>query len=454
MNRSKIYAWTVGAIATSAIIGLAWLDPHPAPPLTTFLFWTLLIITAGLLPVTLGLTVEVTMAFPIHLALILIFSRQPWVAMLIAVLGSLDMHELRGEIAMHKAIFNRAQHVLAIGIASIPADNLVAGHLLLSAAGIALTAFTFLAVNLGLVATAVSLESRSPLGKTLVGMVPRPIAGFLVSYSLVAIIGAAAATVYQRFSGGAWLVTAVLIPLFFARLSIMGARRGQELAERLREQQQRQLEVTERAFTEREDERKRIASEIHDTSLQMLAAASFGTENALSFLDEGELDLTRRAMVATQRSVKQAIIDLRASVSHLRESLLEHQHLEDSLKSVIEQLAVLWGVEVRLDCKITQEPSVPVAMAAKQIVTEAVTNALKHSDSEEIHVKVTDSDGTLTVLVEDTGPGFDAGATSPAGHLGLDLMRERASAVGGRLQIESTGAGTRLEALFPGVGST
>jgi two-component system NarL family sensor kinase len=234
----------------------------------------------------------------------------------------------------------------------------------------------------------------------------------------------------------------------------MGARRGQELAESLREQQQRQLEVTERAFTEREVERRSIAAEIHDTSLQMLAAATFGAENALSFLDEGELDLSRRAMVATQSSVKQAITDLRASVTDLRESLLEHEHLEDSLQSVIEQLAVFWGVEVGLRCEISKEPSVPVAMAVKQIVNEAVTNALKHSESEDIRVRVTDSNGTLAILVEDNGPGFDEEkAAAASGHMGLELMKERASAVGGRLRIESTHSGTRLEALFPGVGS-
>jgi signal transduction histidine kinase len=444
-TKSTLYAWSVAAAAVAILVSGALADSRPVPPLTTFVFWILILMAANLLPVAMGFGVQVTMAFPILLALILVFSRQPWVAMLIAVVGTVDIREFKRQIALHKAVFNRAEHVVAIAIASIPALGVSTEHVIASVVGVALAALSFLAVNLGLVAIAVALESDTSLGPTLVEMVPRPVFGFLLSYSLVATIGVAAATVYQRFPDGAWLVTAALIPLFFA---------SQELAERLREQQQRQLEVTERAFTEREVERRSIAAEIHDTSLQMLAAATFGAENALSFLDEGELDLSRRAMVATQSSVKQAITDLRASVTDLRESLLEHEHLEDSLQSVIEQLAVFWGVEVGLRCEISKEPSVPVAMAVKQIVNEAVTNALKHSESEDIRVRVTDSNGTLAILVEDNGPGFDEEkAAAASGHMGLELMKERASAVGGRLRIESTHSGTRLEALFPGVGS-
>jgi two-component system nitrate/nitrite sensor histidine kinase NarX len=76
---------------------------------------------------------------------------------------------------------------------------------------------------------------------------------------------------------------------------------------------------------------------------------------------------------------------------------------------------------------------------------------LKHAQTGEVIVRLTDDDGQVHIVVEDKGPGFDTEAEVGEDHVGLGLMRERAERVGGRLVLESTpGIGTRLEAILPG----
>jgi two-component system nitrate/nitrite sensor histidine kinase NarX len=87
-------------------------------------------------------------------------------------------------------------------------------------------------------------------------------------------------------------------------------------------------------------------------------------------------------------------------------------------------------------------------------VQEALVNSLKHAESDEIRVKINQKDGTIAVVVEDDGGGFDPLEEKGAEHVGMQLMRERAADVGGTLDIRSTpGRGTSIAATLPaGVG--
>jgi two-component system nitrate/nitrite sensor histidine kinase NarX len=76
---------------------------------------------------------------------------------------------------------------------------------------------------------------------------------------------------------------------------------------------------------------------------------------------------------------------------------------------------------------------------------------MKHAQSSTIFVTVSDQDGMVHIVVEDTGPGFDPEAAVGADHVGMRLMKERAARVGGRILLDSRiGLGTRLEAILPG----
>ena len=116
MNRFRIYSWGVVAFTLALFTWLAQ-NGENAPGLADFAFWIALLLAVELLPVSLAFGTEVTMGFPIHLALALVFP--PWVAMLIAGVSALDLREFRREIPLFQAAFNRAQLMLSVGAAAV-----------------------------------------------------------------------------------------------------------------------------------------------------------------------------------------------------------------------------------------------------------------------------------------------------------------------------------------------
>ncbi len=122
-----------------------------------------------------------------------------------------------------------------------------------------------------------------------------------------------------------------------------------------------------------------------------------------------------------------------------------------TISKFAEQLSVLWGAQIRIEGGITNEPPIPVALAAFQILQEGVVNALKHSESEEIVVRISEDETRMVhIVVEDQGPGFDLAKEAEAEHVGMTLMRERAEGVGGEIRVHTApGEGTRLEAILP-----
>jgi signal transduction histidine kinase len=446
MPRSKIYAWGVVALSLATLAVTARFSDPKLPPLTTFIFWCILLAASELLPVTLGFDTSITMGFPTLLAASIIFP--PPVAMAIAGLGSFDPREVRREIELHRAAFNRAQVMIAVGAAS---SIFHSGIGRFNPGTVALAATAHIAINLGLVATAVHVDQRIPFLQALRMIPPRPIPGFVLSTALLATLGTATAIAYTRLNGGGgWVVVAILIPLLFARMTIQGAKAQQELFERVRSQQEALLAASEKVFQEREKERARIAESIHDTSLQMLAAAAYGCSNTIELMNAGHPDRAKRTLSTTQDAVQNAIAGLREALVDLRRSAVEEGGLVETINKFTDELSTIWAARIEVEATLSQEPPTPVAMAAFQILQEGLVNALKHSQSERIIIEITEHDTMLKVIVRDEGVGFDLEKVVGPDHLGMSLMRERAEGVGGQVKLESVpGKGTRLEAMLP-----
>jgi signal transduction histidine kinase len=456
MNRLRAYCWVVTA-AAGVILFASLLDAGDPPPISTFLFWVGLLATVELLPMSLAQGGEVTMGFPLHLALALLFS--PWVGMLISGIAAMDTREFRRELPPHQIAFNRSQTMLSVGLASAVfsiygrdlATETIRPSIILAIA-IAATANT--GVNLVLVAGGLRYQKDIPWAQALRALLPDPLGGFVLTYTILAGLGAATAIVYENVEFGAWAVAAFIIPLLFARLSIVGARAQQRLTERIQKQQEALLEATERVLGERERERQRIAEDIHDSSLQMLTAATYGCENAEGLLEAGDPEAAAKAVTMARGAIQGAMLGLRDSLVDLRGTSLKGD-LMQTVREFADEASTLWGAEVRVESELKREPPRAVALAAFQILQEGVTNALKHGDGTPVIVRLTEGDGTIHMLVEDEGPGFDTSQEVGEDHVGLRLMKERAARVGGQLQLESKPSeGTRLEVSLPGGVST
>ncbi|MGH2777144.1 MAG: sensor histidine kinase [Actinomycetota bacterium] len=447
MKRSRYLAYLT-AIGSASLFLYLFQAGMQLDSVDRIAFWICLFAAAELLPVTLGFETRITMGFPVAIAIVVAFN--PLTSMLIVGLGNFDIRELKREIPLHQALFNRSQTMLAAGAAS-SAIVLIGGRPLSFPLGVVasvVAAAVFVVTNLGLVGVWLTQTRSLRLPAALGLLVPRPAAGFWMAQALLAGLGIATAAAYERIGA---FVAGFLIPLLFARLSIIGARTQQELSERLRQQQATLLKATEQVFAEREAERKRIAAEIHDGSLQMLAAASYSVGNAGAYLDAGKKDEAGQLLSTSRTAIEGAMAALRDSLVDLRRSSVEAGGLMRTINTYVEQVSMLWGTEVRLEGGVEHEPPVPVALAAFQILQEGLVNALKHANSDSITVRVIDSDNMVHIVVEDDGAGFDPDAEIGTDHVGMRLMEERAALVGGRIELHSAqGSGTRLEAVLPG----
>lgn len=174
-----------------------------------------------------------------------------------------------------------------------------------------------------------------------------------------------------------------------------------------------------------EDERRRIARELHDEAGQVLTAVKI------------ELELDGR--VEAGALVGRALAQVRDVSNLLRPSVLDDLGLVAALRALADDVSARTALQVSLDLDgLTHRPGPEVDVAVYRVVQEAVTNVVRHARAQHVHVRVHDDTRTLEIDVEDDGGGLSAGATSHLGWLG---MRERVTALGGRLDIGIAAAG-------------
>jgi signal transduction histidine kinase len=152
-----------------------------------------------------------------------------------------------------------------------------------------------------------------------------------------------------------------------------------------------------------------------------------------------------------RRLAAEAADELRAIVVGLRPADLAGDGLDLALRKQAELLDRVHGARVRFTGDQVPRLTAAREEAAYRIAQEALHNALRHADARAVHVALASRNGTVVLEVGDDGKGFDpAGAGQSARRLGLASMRERARAVGGRLDITSgPGAGTTVRLEVP-----
>ena len=203
----------------------------------------------------------------------------------------------------------------------------------------------------------------------------------------------------------------------------------------------------------REDERRRLARDLHDGPAQTLAAALFGVDLAVSALDRAPAT-ARDELLAARALVRDALDDVRALMAGLRPRLLEQRGLVVALNALA-AMPPLWGTEVSVETEgISTGERLPaeVELALLRIAQEAVSNARRHGTASRVRVLLAVKRRVAELLVVDDGRGFlcNPGFLWSSRGEGLPGMRERAELLGGTLQVESaSGAGTRIAVMLP-----
>lgn len=198
------------------------------------------------------------------------------------------------------------------------------------------------------------------------------------------------------------------------------------------------------------DEVRRIGIELHDSLAQPVSVVALEADKALMALDEGDVETLRHGLLRLREASVQACNSIRHEVLVLGEGVDEREDLSDVVERFATRFSSQWGLKV-----LFERPNNTIMVTKNvgdqvlRILNEALGNVVRHARAGEVVVGLSSGSGMLSLRVEDDGCGFDM-RTLPAEKMGLRIMKERASKVGGKLVVASVpGEGTSLVADIP-----
>ncbi len=200
-----------------------------------------------------------------------------------------------------------------------------------------------------------------------------------------------------------------------------------------------------------EDERLRISRELHDDPLQAIIHSSRQIDSILMD-DTGIADQENRTTLDKVKSeLLRVARSIRSIAQGLRPPSLEHLGLSATVNGLIADLEQDYSGTINLDIKGTQRRlKLDTELALYRICQESLQNAIVHSGADNVLVKLTFTNSTVSLVVSDNGNGFEVNKPIDAKHLGIKGIRERVSLLGGTFSIMSTQKdGTTVSVLIP-----
>jgi two-component system, NarL family, sensor kinase len=227
------------------------------------------------------------------------------------------------------------------------------------------------------------------------------------------------------------------------------------LARRLRARQTEREELLRRAIDASDLERRRIAADLHDSTVQRLAGVSLSLA-ASAGADPGSEDgvATRRAFALAAAETRETIRELRTLLVDIYPPTLQRSGLPAALNDLVAPLRAA-GIVVSLQVPDDLDLPSDTEALLYRVTQEALRNARSHGGATTVNIAVEVGPRAVVLSVVDNGRGFSPetdGQPQRAGHFGLRLMRDLADHAGGALQVLSSaghGASVRLEVPLP-----
>lgn len=231
--------------------------------------------------------------------------------------------------------------------------------------------------------------------------------------------------------------------------------RWEEVMERRVEERTEQVHrLLASVISAQEEERKRVARELHDQAAQDLATSLVAMQS-LSQASGGLKATDRATLEHAQDQLGHTLREMRRMISDLRPSALDDLGLDAAIRSYAESRAEGTGLRVLYET-VGDPPQMDSVRqtAVFRILQEAVSNVVRHAEAGRLWVSLIFSEGGVAAAVQDDGKGFDLAAVGrdgdSAGRFGILGMKERASLVGGQVEVESQlGRGTEVKVWIP-----
>lgn len=229
---------------------------------------------------------------------------------------------------------------------------------------------------------------------------------------------------------------------------------NEALSADLRRHMDQQQGLLKRLITAQEDERARVARDLHDELGQDLAGLAVGLE-AVERLWERNPEHARRQLAEMRRHIAGTTDRTYDMILTLRPPMLDDLGLVSALRAHAERVLNNTGIRFTLEACDTPCRMAPQSETAVfRIFQEALSNSVRHAQAGAVHVSLAQSDGVFTVSIADDGRGFDPASVTPDGAqargMGLLGMQERVAQCGGTFALETApGRGTRITIRIP-----
>lgn len=197
----------------------------------------------------------------------------------------------------------------------------------------------------------------------------------------------------------------------------------------------------------REEERLRVAADLHDDTIQAIAAAGVRLDLLRGAISEPE---QVKLLDRLEKTLQVAVARMRTLMLDLHPPTLDRDGLADTILTYLEHLRAEEGILGKVEVNLRAEPTVVTRGLIYRLLQESLSNVRKHSGAKTITVRLKSSDEGYWACMEDDGVGFDVEDVSGRPTLGLAAMRELAEMAHGWLKLESRpGEGTRVEFWIP-----
>jgi signal transduction histidine kinase len=198
-----------------------------------------------------------------------------------------------------------------------------------------------------------------------------------------------------------------------------------------------------------EDERRRIARELHDEAGQLLIGIKLNLRILANQIPD-EMPGLKKDVDQLRQEVNQATERLQALSRGLRPPTLDELGLDAAIRRLTADFEKTSNVAISIETVVFPDRlEQPVEIACYRMVQEALTNVARHSNAKKVWIKLMQEGNTLLLEIRDNGQGFNVGHTPSAG-LGLLGIRERANMLGGQVRINSSaGQGTQIIVKIP-----
>jgi two-component system, NarL family, sensor histidine kinase YdfH len=198
-----------------------------------------------------------------------------------------------------------------------------------------------------------------------------------------------------------------------------------------------------------QNERQRMARELHDTLAQGVAGLVLQLEAVKTHLKLGRAERASAIVEQSLASARSTLSESRAAIDDLRAVL--PTDLSEAMRERVDRFTQATSIPCELEISLGgEQPAMDVKEHLLRVLSEGLTNVARHAQATQVNVKLFDQNDEIHLEVRDNGKGFAAGSEMNAGHYGLLGMRERARLLDGSLIVESNiNSGTNVRFVVP-----